>query len=549
MTKQRFNIKAAFEEAQAVQLEVDKEAALTPEQKAIRDEALQKAPETDESASALAAAETTEEPGEELPTDETPAEPVTDDESDDDSEPASDEPSDIVEETVVTETPEDADTKEDKELVTENDPDAQVPDDVVDPLSEETKTADKDDKAAEVQEDEAIKVATGLEAIAEVMQRSLDKGGLTQMSAKAGTLVVKQLFDRVGMTYQEKKFPAFEAYSSVSSRHRNTELAIEGISAGIDRVWQAITSSVKRILAKMREFIRSFAYFFRFQNGRINSIRSTLGKLKQENFKGKKFTSASAIRDLSVGEKFNPEEVFKEVGSLSEHVRQKMIPSAVANLRTLKSSVVLEKEKVEIAGIPEYVFNVKDFYNFDMKTKLQTDSSVTYESTKLFLGKIEFSATMPRNTKDQALYAAGLVSTSAYIVKSNDAPDTSSEVEVLELAKIDGFLTQTKALVDKQLKFINDYDKIESLFSNVEGLLDDTSRLSQGSNNALANAINIAVTVYNKRNRSQTKKNCILSLKAFEKSFYRFTYQTSALTYEVTHAAIAYANSSAKAYL
>jgi hypothetical protein len=241
MTK-RFNIKAAFEEAQAMQLEVDKEAAMSPEEKAIRDEAMQKAPTTDESGApvvdgvdtpAVEPDEMNQDPATTPAVDAPASEPVVDEPVTTTDEPATD-PATVVEETTTAE-----DKSAEGDAATTDTP-------ALDPESEEGKAKAAEDEAAKEQEEEADTVATGLESISGVLTRSLDKGGLTPMAAGATKLILEQLYERVGMTYVASTFPAMESYSSISNRRQNTEMVLNNVTAAASKVREAIKRSAAK---------------------------------------------------------------------------------------------------------------------------------------------------------------------------------------------------------------------------------------------------------------------------------------------------------------
>lgn len=241
----RFNIRAAFEEAKeaqaTAQLEVDKEAAMSPEEKAIRDSALQLASTTDESAAAKEKeAETVDAPIDATNTDavddvtpEPTVEPIGDSE-DSKTTPAP------------TEAPvEEAKTDTEEATITDN----EVVD--FDPDSEEGKEKAKQDQLNKEMEEDAVVVKTTLENLSEIVKRSLDKGGLTTMSAGAVALVLQQQYNRVGMTYNSVSYPATESYASVSIRKRNTEIALESIDKAIARIRSSIEKSVSKRTKKV----------------------------------------------------------------------------------------------------------------------------------------------------------------------------------------------------------------------------------------------------------------------------------------------------------
>lgn len=243
----RFNIRTAFEEAKEIretaQLEVDKEAAMTPEEKAARDSALQ-----------LAEPTATEAPvpiDGEVP----PVETIVDDVDAVKEVPAVDTDGNIASalpvaaDTGVAAIVADLVEAIKEEVKEEAKEPVAVEETTIDPDSEEAKQKESEAEERKEQEEDAVKVLASLESISGILNRSLDKGGLTPMSASAATMALEQLYRRVGMSYNPASFPSMESYNSISSRKRNTEVALESLNKSIKVVRSALERSVAKSAA------------------------------------------------------------------------------------------------------------------------------------------------------------------------------------------------------------------------------------------------------------------------------------------------------------
>lgn len=242
----------------------------------------------------------------------------------------------------------------------------------------ETEMLDVNEQAMEIDDtntaiEEAVEDTDTLEDIANVMDDSVEEGGMDPVAAKVAEVAVESIYARLGVK-KSHSLPAMESFGSKGTRIAATKIAVEGIKEGIKYVWEQI----KAAAAKVWGWIKSF----------LATIFNTAGKLKEraialgakiKGLIGKK-PSAAKVRSLSYTELSEgikaTEELANASASNTESMAQPMTDSNFVN--AVKDESSLEKLKaidVKLSG-------------FKSDGKVDEDGNITYKSEPMVDGSV-----------------------------------------------------------------------------------------------------------------------------------------------------------------
>jgi hypothetical protein len=285
----RFNIRMALEADEPV-LEVDKEAELTPEEKALRDQA------------AITEANAT---------------PPTEDE-------------------VVAIKPEE-NTDEDKSIEAVETDVEQTPTSA----SEVSETkSENDEESSSV--DEAVDTAASLESIANILQNTLDTNGINAQTSKAVSLVLTSLYSNVGVKLDSKSYPALESFDSYSARKHSTQVAIENINDVIGRIWSAVVDVLARLAERIKDMVGKLVFMCRSYNSQIKVLRSNLNSVSGDaTIRGNgKFTAKTDIKNLTFGGRFDPITSLSVIGETFVGITKNINEDCRNNLNSIPILIV-----------------------------------------------------------------------------------------------------------------------------------------------------------------------------------------------------------------
>jgi hypothetical protein len=325
--KKRFNIKLTLEsEAPTPTLEVEKEAIvateLTPEEKAVRDAKLLET-EVDQ-----AEADKAKEEG---------SSDSTSDDATDTTVDVDETPADESDETKA---------QGDKDAVvnteeTEQEPPAELPEDQ-DGTETDIASMAEDEKASDEDKEDVSKAkdaVAGMEAIAEQMRESLQFGGMTTSTAKTTSFALENLYKQAGLTPRKNKvFPAMESFEFYSAREKQTQLAIEGVEDAVGRVWNAISGSLSKTTAKIKDLMSKFLFMFKTYEGQIKKLRDALSKCKSDTPRRDQFSDKHVIKNLTTDGSFDAIEGLKSGNVFLSKVLKTTRTTTKENLAIIKNS-------------------------------------------------------------------------------------------------------------------------------------------------------------------------------------------------------------------
>lgn len=505
--KKRYDIKLGIEDdTSGVELEVDKEANMTTDEKATRDlaeasEAKDKAAQTDDTST-------------------TPGNP--DEASQTNPVEGTDTPAKLTDES---------------ELETQNAPEGSVD---VDSQEGQDQVAEKNDVAESV--DIAIETATALEAIAAVVLRSLDVGGLTPLGARTTNVALESMYARVGIEMKSTKYPALESFDSVSARRMQTKLALESIGENIGRIWKAVVAGMGRLVSRLKNLLGNIMFSLKSQKEKIKALRAIYPKLKREEplystYKNKRF-----ISDLCLGSTFSPTDALQEAHALWHTSRTVTLPEAV-------------KIFSSAAATKAYVYDIGKVLPSGSTHKSNDSMTMSYVNSKPMPGGFEIHVTLPKSGLQGAEHTAAITQTNYFTDVADAFPP-----EQVNILKKDELMTTITHLESLHQELWMGASVVDNTFDRYLSLADEFSN-SLGINVAatvaatlVAGPVGAAIgyAIADKiqtSNQSQTQKEMIILIRNSGKLFLDLPFELYSLGEKTLSAGVAYCNTSARAYV
>lgn len=149
---------------------------------------------------------------------------------------------------------------------------------------------------------QAVEVAEALESLRDVLQASVPEGGIDRNSAGALKIAVEALYDSVGV---RAEFPEAEKFASISGRMRSTQVAMEGVSDVLKKIWEAIVRVVKASVQWLTERFQMLFVSAEKIEQRAMDIAARAAKVKNAP-KSTVFKNASFVKALHIDGKVNP---------------------------------------------------------------------------------------------------------------------------------------------------------------------------------------------------------------------------------------------------
>lgn len=529
--KKRFDIRLALEQGEsqdpqvteAPLLEVEKEAAMTTEEKEIRDKALQT--EADEKAKAEETPTLTEAP---LNTD-LVDNPVIKEAKEEIKE-------DLTGIPVVTQAP----------IMVEPapviDPET-LEDNGIDPESDQAKELENVDDKIDRDLDNAVEAVVSLEKLRDVLQRSLDTGGMSVTAAKATSVCLENIYTTVGLKKSNTSYPALESFNSSSARKVNTKLAIEGIGQSIDRIWQAISSAINRVASRLKDKLGSLSFALKSYANQIKAIKLVISKAKRDKPNlAFKFTNKNAIGMLSSKGVFNPTNSFVQMKDTLHGIRTVTLPHALTLVSNFKEIALAD-------------FKTNKVYPAGLTAQSSGDALNTiYKSSKSLPGDTNIIVRLPNNNLNEQNHLDSLKRVNVEILYSLD--NANIQPDFLDKNQFDQYLRNLEALLaeliatDKVLFNISSsLDKTIDKFNTKTGMI--IGGVMSGVIGAAILAIpGIAAGHYiSKMNKTELERHILISLKAINSIYISLPFEICSLSSDVISSGISYANNSAKAYL
>jgi hypothetical protein len=408
MSRKLFNIRQALESDEPI-LEVEKEAMLSPEDKAIRDSAKQ----------------VMEVPAEGAPEGDAPVDPDA---------PAAD-----------GDTSTDATPVEDPDKVSPEGEEG-TPTDVADVDQDVSDlNAQKADKA------EAVGVAEALESLADNMYASLESGGLSTTGFRITELSLKAHFNKLGLSYEQANFPAMESFDSYSARYRQTKVAIEAIDEAVNKVWQAIKESLVRMIDNVKAIFSKLLFMFKTYETQIKALRAALGKVRLDEPKRDTYSNNSVIRNLSMGKTFDPDSSLVAVAGMLDEVTKQFKRSCPDNLKTVKETFAASVYTDKLQKLNRLKLAYTDIFpSLKKRTNGESDRTVSHYTFSELPGSMMIVGDLPKEGLSDEDYLVSL--NHSYLTVSNDGPVNYDSKDVRVFSK-----TEIAEVLDNALQVVNNY--------------------------------------------------------------------------------------------
>lgn len=519
-TRNRFNVRLSLEadESDVALLEVDKEANMTPEEKAIRDlaektEADKKIAENglDADGNSLQTPEPTPTPGD-ADTSATP-------EPSPEPTPEPDEDGLSIEEpeegAVAVDTPE---------------------------FAEEKKKSETESESV----DDAIDTATSLEAIANILYKSLDTGGMSPGAAQATNVVLEGLYARVGIDFKATKYPALESFDSMSARRAQTKIAIEGIGESVSRIWKAISNSIKRMIKRLRDMMSNFLFSMKSQQNQIRALKAAASKARKTEPTYTSYSHSRNIRQLSINGAFNPQESIAVGKALWHGARVVSLPEAVKSFGS-------------VAAVLQQDFEPSKVYPLGLHRTSSDRYTNSFVSAKSLPGGDSVTATLPKSGltgQDRTIAIA-----QTHVDFSEGAHRPANNVSILKKQELNTFIAKLEDLLHELNAGTNVINaacdklvEIDKQFSSSVGgvvgaIVGGVAGLPIGlpfTGAAIGATAGHAVSV---SRRSQADKDTVVAIRAVSKVYFDLPFELFIVSSRVLSSGINYANSSVRAYL
>lgn len=397
----RFNIRMALEADEPV-LEVDKEAAFTPEEKALREKAA-----------------------------------VTEAELAEDKEKST--------ENKESDTPSEDDTSEDKPVeATETDlEDTQSSNaDLVESKNE------NDDEAKSVTD--AVETSEALEAIADILSSTMELGGINKHSAKVLSTSLPALYSRVGVKYNAANYPALESFDSYSARKRNTQLAIENINDVINRIWGAVIETISRLADRIKEMASKLVFMCRTYNSQIQVLRSNLSSLTENAECDSKFQNKVDIKNLTYSGKFNPITSLNIIGETFSGIVKNLDEGCKNNLNSIKKAFAQAAFGENVVVVPRLNTLPDNVFNGLQRVphSVSAEYSDLYTFTNLPAG-IAIKAILPKEELSDTEYLQAIKDTEVEVTTDGIVKGLMDEVNCFSKSDIAKLIDQCQLTVNK----------------------------------------------------------------------------------------------------
>ena len=340
----------------------------------------------------------------------------------------------------------------------------------------ETEIAEAGEAGAEMGDqietiDEAHDDQDTLGAISEVLEDSVEDGGVDQATARVAEIAVESIYKRLGV--KKKAMPSMESFGSRSSRVRATQIAIEGIGEVLSKIWEAIKNAFNQLWTWMKNVWKSlFDASFKLEErakklmDRLNTITGTA---EESDFKDSTF-----YNKLSTGGSFSASGLVTSLGNFAGYT--KGIKAVKTTIKTNTDNM----KKVTVAMVqanPQGIFQqtgaasesvskaVEAFFPTAVKEDGKTHDYIDYKGSpelpgnvQLIFGSLSGEAVGDKDKLSTAISYMG-VTLGVYDKDKENEDDTECDV---------ASISDMKAIVGKVRDLLAAFNNNKGLEADIE---------------------------------------------------------------------------------
>lgn len=311
-----------------------------------------------------------------------------------------------------------------------------------------------------------------LAAIADVMETSVENGGMDETSAKLAEVAVESIYARMGVT-KVKAMPSMESFGAKGNRVAATKVALETIKEQLKNIWDAIIAAIQKMTNWIKTF---FAKLFDANlklGKRAGELKTMVDGITVDKGKNATIPAGSFGKSLATGGKLNTDGLIATMDTLEKDVK------ASGNQVGVINSFLSQSAKLTEAVTTKEAFNTLSYFTLKKENYKQVGVAEGFNAAKDNIGQFR-SEELPGNraiimdcavdqnvTGEEAVKA---ILATKFRVGMFNSKAAKTEIEVLptlskaNMEKIVAVVSETSKAVEGNKKIVNELEKARDAF-------------------------------------------------------------------------------------
>ena len=332
--------------------------------------------------------------------------------------------------------------------------------------------------------DRSLIVKDTLSGVKEIIESTVDDGGLKENTAKLVEIATQKSEQYVPKELEDevKILPSVENYVFIRERSINTKIAIETLSERISKIWQWLMDKLKQLAKSFMMLYKKNTLLLDLLERRLKRTQHRLDST-QANNPVRMMENPYLVSALSINGAF-PTDI---VSHLNHYANVVKVMSEWKNQYEVKDLVGKFKQIANGAG------NIKDFVNHVMQPPVgftpnvelsQEDLKVTESVALLGNRKLIFTSLTPEWTEETLKDTISSVGMRLEFIEPTRKPD--SKIRIVSIRDQKKLLALCQNIIDEIRKYKDDIPEISRQF-------EDLVRFSTTQINTISNGGNTAI--------------------------------------------------------